>query len=68
MPTHLIVRTSAQGSPSPTKTSSIKPFVSMIRLRISSSLAPSDAKHRNAPTRGSGDVLLFSKSNNELIK
>lgn len=45
-------RTSALGSPRPASTLSMMLSRSMIRLRISSSLAPSEAKHRNAPWRG----------------
>lgn len=45
-------RTSALGSPRPARTLSMMLSLSMILLRISSSLAPNDAKHRNAPWRG----------------
>lgn len=60
-------RTSALGSPRPARTSSMIPSFSMIRFRISSSLAPSDAKQRKAPCR---DVLdeHCSKLLNDFIR
>lgn len=47
--------TSGQVSFSPFSTSSMRPSISIIRLRMSSSLAASEAKQRNAPCRDSGD-------------
>lgn len=59
-------RTSALGSPKPARTLSMMLSLSMILLRISSSLAPNDAKHRNAPWRGAA-AEQRSKPLNDMI-
>lgn len=56
-------RTSPFGSPSPANTSSIRSSFSMIRFRIFSSLAPNEAKHRNAPCRDNGAEHFKSDAN-----